>query len=277
MTRTVHVARAAMGALVLATFVRADAAQAVCIAQDPTVEWTFPQDGQEDVPFDAHVFVATSDGVDPFEVLLDGAPLVAADVDRREFVMSVNAPSSEHELVVRLRSDRPDLDHVVRFTTGVQPTTTLLPRLRIVAHEVDARFELERSCWSLVIEPGCHDGPGSDHHVFETDEPAPFLTRVWRVQPNGDVVRFVSPWRADCGAADLPVARQHDDPGEVCVRLDAVAENGRVVEGEPRCSRPDGEGGCAQTRGSAFLGAFAALLVSSRARRRRPAATSTTS
>jgi hypothetical protein len=206
-------------------------AQAVCNLPAPAVVWSYPADGDTDVPTNAMIWVLTSRGRQPQKILLDGQVL---DVSQRDFSFvppAPMAPNAQHTVTIN-----PPVGPLIkiRFTTGPGPAERIAPDKPIV-HWVtpQASRTLTPKCQAILNSMGCFDA-GEDTHLVIAVEGAPLMWLIERETLPG-VPAELHPWPSECG---LPEIFRPNLDGHLCgrrLRLHAVDPTGTRSMSAPFC------------------------------------------
>jgi hypothetical protein len=209
-------------------------AQVDCSLPPPSIVWSYPADGDTNVPTNAMIWILTSRGRQPQRVLLDGDSL---DVSPRDFSfvpLQPMSPNAQHTIVI-LPPGAPA--QFIRFRTADGPAPTTGPD-RPLVHWITARGSrtLSPKCQAIVKAMGCFNG-GEDTHVVVAVEGTPLLWLIERVSLIG-LPAELHPWPAECGLPELFVPRVE---GRICgrgIRLHAIDATGRRSMTDPFCVAP---------------------------------------
>jgi hypothetical protein len=249
-------------------------ARASCAAPAPAIVWSYPADGQTDVPTNARVFVLPNLGAFGAEVTFNGQSADKPIEDDRFGYAPQLEPYTRY--VVGVSSD-PTLPPVTfSFTTGAGPgPDDPPPPLSISGVTQTPVRALSPLCAQAVAAMDCFDTGQSTHVVFETTaQPVAFFVG----QIDGNSIPWSMTWPGECGSPEVFVTS--------CMgsyRVYAVGATGLATTADATCPPPaampmpnQAPSGCQVAPGAHGMSPLGllvcALSVLARgARRRRPA------
>jgi MYXO-CTERM domain-containing protein len=209
----------------------APTAQADCPLPAPAIVWSYPADLDTDIPTNAMIWIVTSRGRQPQQVLLDGQPLAASPRDFSFVPNQPLSPNAQHMVTINPPVG-PNLR--IRFTTGPGPAEKIAPD-RPIVHWVSpqATRTLSPRCQAVLNAMGCFDA-GEDTHLVMAVEGMPLLWLIERVRAPG-LPPELHPWPSECG---LPEVFTRNLDGHLCgrgVRLHAVEATGMRTMSKAFC------------------------------------------
>jgi hypothetical protein len=225
-------------------------AGAACLTPAPTVVWSYPAEGQLDVPTNAAVWLLLSNGHTPEVVFIDEQPVPANEVGVGFQPPQPLAPGA-HLLSFLATPEDADLpvQLTLRFTTGAGPSEEEPPEAPFVTGiTVPTMRALAPRCQAAVQAMGCAD-TGADTHLVFANPAAPLLWIVERVPAVMDETPVFTAWPGDCG---LPELFTRESVKRSCghrYRLHAAGPTGLRSTGKPVCpdellaARPAPDGG----------------------------------
>lgn len=211
----------------------ARAAQASCVLPELKLVWSYPADGQTDVPTNAHVFFLTTLVGIPSEITINGvAPPAETVTDPPTYGYApVLAPDTQYRVALKYTNSTNELSF--SFTTGAGPAASgppAGPAIRGVT-ATPAR-DLSPMCAAAVSAMDCFDTGQDTHLIFDTDA-KPVLFFV-----TGPEIPWAMLWPGECGAPEIFV-------GECSGKhtIYAVSATGEASTQDVGCSTTAGPGG----------------------------------
>ena len=198
------------------------------------VVWSYPKDGDTDIPTNVTLWLLLSNWQRPAKVLLDGqeVPVDAFGFGYRP--PAPLAPSSPHELSVQAGTQAP-VTLTIRFTTASGETERELPMVpKVQAVTATSSRPLSTLCQSVVHAMDCFDTGQDTHLIFET-EVRPFLWIVEKVPMAMGESPVFTLWPGEC---ELPEVFLDSSAARTCsrqYRLHAVEGTGLKASGQPFC------------------------------------------
>src|SRR5829696_7651889 len=119
----------AMVSLLATLLVCPASARAGCAPPVPEVVWSYPAEGQTDVPTNATIWILLPNWTQPASVSLDGMEVPANGFGFGYVPEQLLAPSSPHQVTFRATAAKvqPPVDLTIRFTTGAGPAEATPP------------------------------------------------------------------------------------------------------------------------------------------------------
>jgi len=237
------------------------AVEASCAAPELDVVWSYPADGQTDVPTNAQGIVLTTLGRWA-KVTLDGVELAAFGDRGYRFTTPTLSADTEHTLVVTSAHSTREI--TLRFRTGSGPAASHPPAAETSGIVDEGKPNLSERCEAVIAASDCYD-TGQDEYLTLRTSQKPI---AWLVTFSGDEhLRGVDLWPAECGS---PVVYVHSSDDR-CYELTAVNEIGETTEAGRYCHGPFSISGCASASGPAIplAAALAALALGASRRRSR--------
>ncbi len=226
----------ALGAAAL-TFLRADGADASCVAQPPRLVWSYPPDGAVDVPTNARLFYLTALSGRRSTLEVNGkAPPADPPGDGPPYGRGLALePRTRYTVTIKVEGygSEPESTLSWTFTTGDGPAPASLPRT-LAINRITALPERELSpvCEQAWQAMDCFDTGQDTHVVFETDaRPVMFF-----VLPlgSGSSVPWTIGWPGVCGSPEVYVREASGCRGPH--RIFAVAHTGEAVTTDVECN-----------------------------------------
>lgn len=221
----------------------ASEANAKCIREDPALKWSFPADGDTDVPTNAAFWAIANDPL--VRLRVEGAGSASPGEHAWSFVPPPLEPDTDYTLVVEMGADAAVVERLA-FRTGPGPVDELPEPPVVLGHASGEEQVPAPACSGVVRDDDCFD-TGQVPVVLEMED-SPLL---W-LYNDGE-----GAWPASCGGPVDYV--QHDPPDEplrTCFELIAVSRTGARSAPAVYCTgAPDEEPllpvGCAGVRASA--------------------------
>lgn len=228
-------------------------AHASCVGPMPSIVWSYPRDGQTEVPTNATIWLLLSSWHRPPTISLDGKELPVNAFGFGYLPTEPLAPSTNH--VITLAAPGPSGAPVslsLRFTTASGETEREPPAVPTVTSVVASQARpLDLVCQGVVHAMDCFD-TGQDTHLMFVTEGRPLLWIVERIpQAMGESPRF-DLWPGECQVPEIFV---HDSVSRACgarYRLHAIEGTGLRAMSPPFCpaelvkpATPDQDGGVA--------------------------------
>jgi MYXO-CTERM domain-containing protein len=228
----------------MAQFFVAGEAWGSCAPQPAKIVWSYPADGDTDVPTNArflHVLALSGHTVRAIE--LDGRALPRRQADEgppfgQELPLE---PGRDYTLTVQLHHEAgliPEVALTVRFRTGAGPAPSdLPPRLTINRATALGSRELSAQCTEVWRAMDCFDTGQSTHVVFETGA----RPRLFFVTPvnGGRSVPWTMSWPGVCGDPEVYVRGLQGCQGPH--RITAVDHTGAAVSTDVDCRPVPGD------------------------------------
>jgi hypothetical protein len=198
------------------------------------VVWSYPKDGDTDVPTNVTVWLLLSNWRRPAKVMLDGQEVPVDEFGFGYRPPAPLVPSSPHELSVQA-STEPPVTLTIRFTTASGETERELPMVpKVQAVTATTSRPLSNQCQSVVHAMDCFDTGQDTHLVFQT-EARPFLWIVERVPMAMGESPVFTLWPGEC---ELPEVFLDSSAARTCFRqyrLHAVEGTGLRASSQPFC------------------------------------------
>jgi MYXO-CTERM domain-containing protein len=227
----------ALAALTAASALVPCPARASCTSPTPTVVWSYPRDGETDVPTNVTLWLLLSNWHKPGKVRLDGKELPVNGFGFGYRPLEPMAPSSPHELSIdaALPGAEPPVTLTIRFTTASGETErepAMVPAVSAVS--ATQSRPLSNVCQSVVHAMDCFD-TGQDTHLVFDSEARPFVWIVERVPMLMGESPVFTLWPGEC---ELPEIFVSADMARTCgyrYRLHAVEATGLRAMSPPFC------------------------------------------
>lgn len=228
--------------LALALFGSCCPARADCLLPPFELLWSYPANGQKDVPLNASLWVLANFGefTPRASASLNGRDIKRLESDERNAKLGLTAfaptllePDTSYTLRVSYEpsAGQPAKSVELHFTTGTE-RRELPSEQRVAGRQRRAgAFVEDHPCRKIIMAPGCLDAPepGVGLHTLEV---AQGDTIGWHVKADGpDGPRF---WPSACGN---PVLALRDIEGSRCFELQAVAVGGATMPSKRYCVR----------------------------------------
>jgi hypothetical protein len=226
----------ALLAIAGALFVIPRPARASCAPPPPAVVWSYPAEGQTDVPTNATIWILLPNWTQPATIMLDGQPLPVNDFGFGYALAQPLAPNTPHQVTFRATPARvqPAVELTIHFTTGAGAADATAPALpEIPEATVSATRDLAAECQGVVDAMECIDTGPREHLVFTTAA-TPLLWIVESVAEGSDAPSFKL-WPGSCGP---PEAFVEDAATRACnrrYRLHAFSAAGLSATTAPLC------------------------------------------
>jgi hypothetical protein len=226
-------------------------ALAACLTPAPTVVWSYPSEGQTDVPTNLAVWLLLSNGHTPDVVFIDDEPVPANMLGFGFEPPQPLTPNSLHVLSFLATPEDAELpvQLSLRFTTGPGPADELPPEAPFITAVTNPTMRnLAPRCQQAVQAMACQEKDPDTHLVFANSS-RPLLWIVERLPAVENEPAFYTLWPGDCGLPELftgPGARSACDHH---FRLHALGPTGLRATGKPVCpsqllgARPGGDDG----------------------------------
>lgn len=197
-------------------------ARADCDIPAPEVVWTFPADGQVDVPVNISAVVRSA-GRDRLE--LDGRPVES---------LPRLAPNSFHELRVFTGSDENEICHQINFLTSSNEAEVPPIPAAVEGHWelTPDEYKIPIWCRRNIFTGSCFDAGEDTHFVLDVNVGGLF-TRVRQLNPNGDLISTVL-WPNTCGRPQV-LGLTGPGPG-YCFQVSSVNAAGQESEPQSYCT-----------------------------------------
>jgi hypothetical protein len=232
MSRTVGIA-----ALMAAALAGPGPARAGCEVPPPELVWSYPADGQTDVPTNATIWILLPNWTQPGSVSLDGVPIPVNEFGFGYVPAQPLAPGSPHQVTFRATPARvqPPVDLTIRFTTGAGPADGTPPSPPAVpSASATATRALPANCQRVLDAMECFDTGPRFHLVFATSA-TPLLWIIESAGSEPGAAPTFELWPGSCGP---PEAFVEDAATRACNRrflLHAVTEAGLRATSAPLC------------------------------------------
>jgi hypothetical protein len=264
----------ACSATVAALLLSGSTARASCVAPVREIVWSYPADGEKNVPTNARVFLLTTYGAfEPGTIAINGQPLSREPGDSRAGLGPALAPLTEYVVTLsQASSSEPTLSF--RFETGMGPVAAPLPAVPVVERQtrltVRAFSPMCAAAWHAM---DCFDTGQDTHLVFETAS-RPLL---FYVEPLASgLLPWSMAWPGVCGDPEVFI-RSGGPPCTGPFRLHAVSLTGDETTADPQCTAAPGGvppmgSGCAVAGGPpdrCFMIFVGAVVWAALGRRRR--------
>jgi hypothetical protein len=180
-------------------------AQASCAAPAPAVVWSYPKDGDVDVPTNVTLWLLLSNWHRPGKVLLDGKEVPVNGFGLGYQPLEPMAPSSPHELTFQATPPGvdPAVNLTIHFTTASGETERESPMVPTVPWVTASTVRpLSSLCQSVVHAMDCFD-TGQDTHLLFGSEQRPFLWVVERVPAQMGESAVFNLWPGECGQPEV--------------------------------------------------------------------------
>jgi hypothetical protein len=174
-------------------------AWASCVAPEPRIVWSYPADGETEVPLNARIFIVTN-VLSPQIVTINGDPLVL-EPDKVGYGAKL-APNTDYIVTLEPSSPFPPKLLTFKFTTGATAVAPEIPSVpgvsRITAKHERAFTPQCQAAWEAM---DCFDTGQDTHLVFET--PArPLLFMVQSLGPPRSIPWPIA-WPGVCGDPEV--------------------------------------------------------------------------
>jgi len=224
-------------------------AQASCAAPAPAVVWSYPKDGDVNVPVNVTLWLLLSNWNRPGKVLLDGKEVPVNGFGFGYQPLEPMAPSSPHELTFQATppGEQPVVNLTIHFTTASGETELESPMVPTVPYvTASASRPLSSLCQSVVHAMDCFD-TGQDTHLLFAAEGKPFLWIVERVPKLMGESPVFTLWPGECDQPEVFLAGNTVATCDHQYRLHALAGTGLRAMSKPFCPsgllRSDGPDG----------------------------------
>ena len=227
----------ALAALAAASALCPRPARASCVEPTPTVVWSYPKDGDTEVPTNITLWLLLSNWHRPGKVLLDGKELPVNGFGFGYRPLEPLAPSSPHELAFQASTPgtEPAVNLTIRFTTGSGETEREPPMTPMVtAVSALGSRPLSNLCQGVVHAMDCFDQAQDTHLVFDTAA-RPFLWIIEQVPNQMGESPVFTLWPGEC---ELPELFVTGNAARVCghqYRLHAMEGTGLRAMSAPFC------------------------------------------
>jgi hypothetical protein len=217
--------------LVLGSSGRADAK---CLSVPSTLLWSYPADGQQDVPLDATLRLFVRNSLPPAaQVTLDGVQLVLSESGG--YPLGELEPSTDYEVHVTSADGQPlsgTIDFSLAFHTGTERSKNLAASPRVTDSIVDIdEPALTPPCAQTFDAHGCHDVPAWLRRIeLQPDPDAVAWLLTLPPGPSGarnESETWQDLWPVECST--LLVDLQQSD-ADTCYKIAALSANGDVSE-----------------------------------------------
>ncbi|HXU82478.1 MAG TPA: hypothetical protein VN914_13845, partial [Polyangia bacterium] len=211
--------------------------RASCMPPAPAIVWSYPKDGDVDVPTNVTLWLLLSGWHRPGLVLLDGKEIPVNGFGFGYQPLEPMAPSSPHELTFQATSPgaAPAVTLTIHFTTASGETERQSPTVPTVPYVTASPTRpLSTLCQSVVHAMDCFD-TGQDTHLVFATEAKPFLWVVERVPALMGESPVFTLWPGEC---DQPEVFLQDAVARNCThqyRLHALEGTGLRAMSRPFC------------------------------------------
>lgn len=225
--------------------------RAACLTPAPTVVWSYPAEGQTDVPTNGTVWLLLSNGHTPDVVFIDDQPIPANMLGFGFEPTEALTPNSLHVLSFLATPEDADVpvQLSIRFTTGPGPSEEQPPAAPfITAVTAPDMRELEPRCQAAVQAMTCQ-AQGADTHLVLANPATPLLWVVERIPAAPDEPPLYTAWPGDCGLPEIFTGASVTQGCDHHYRLHAMTATGLRATGKPVCpgqligAPPTGDGG----------------------------------
>jgi len=206
------------------------AAEASCVAPDFEVVWSYPAQGQTNVPTNAQVVVLTTQW-SSVEAQLDGATLVQ-EAEGFRFATPVLAANTEHTLVLTPNNFSGGAPVTLTFRTGAGPMASKPPAAEPGQTVESGERTLDAVCSRALAAGDCYD-TGQDEYLTLRTTHLPVAWIVRFLDESGRVF-WRQLWPGTCGSPEVFV-HSNDDR---CYTLMAVNEIGETAAPVRYCHAP---------------------------------------
>jgi len=207
------------------------AAEASCVPPVFDVIWSYPADGQSDVPTNAQVVMLTTLGSWSSKATLNGVDL-AEGADRYRFTTPTLAANTTHTLVVSPRGEMSGAVKTLTFRTGSGPMASHPPEPESSQQVETGKRTLDAVCARALAAGDCYDTGQDEYLTFHTAH-APVAWVVDFLNDRG-ASTWTNLWPGACGSPEVLV-HSNDDR---CYTLTAVNEIGELAAPVRYCHAP---------------------------------------
>jgi hypothetical protein len=230
-------------------------AVASCAPPPAKLIWSYPADGDVDVPTNARIFVLTTSVYELPQLTVNGRPVTTTNDGRLGYDAQLE-PATKYRVDLppfRYRPDDPPLSFT--FTTGAGPAALTQPAAPVIKRIAALRERpLSQQCTDAWKLTDCYDTGQDTHLVFETaSRPILFRVERWVGQSTSSTLKL---WPGVCG--DPEIYADGADCRGASYYVDAVNLAGEVTRVEARCEEPRG---CAVAGAPARSGALPWLVA----------------
>jgi hypothetical protein len=203
-------------------------AWATCAPPPPALVWSYPADGQTDVPTNATIWILLPNWTQPASVSLDGVEVPVNGFGFGYVPDQPLAASSPHQVTFRATPARvqPAVEVTIRFTTGSGPAdATPPPTPAVLWASASATRELTPACQRVLDAMDCFDSSPRFHLIFTTEA----MPLLWIIESLGNEPTAAPSFELWPGACGLPEVFVEDAATRGCnrrYRLHALTEAG---------------------------------------------------
>ena len=194
-----------LSTLVVIPFLRGASARASCAESAPKIVWSYPADGDIDIPTNAHIFVLTSLGATTpdQQILVNGQPAAEA-ADGTFGLAPAMQPNTAYVVTVPLAPSSGSTGALTfGFTTGVGATDGPIQLSPFTVDRVvtsKGAPSLSPMCQDVVAAMDCFDTGQDTTVTFETQmRPAVFFV----VPGDGASIPWTMTWPGTCGSPEI--------------------------------------------------------------------------
>jgi MYXO-CTERM domain-containing protein len=226
-----------LGPALLSAGLVAQRAQASCAAPAPAVVWSYPKDGDVNIPTNVTLWLLLSNWQRPGKVLLDGKEVPVNGFGVGYQPLEPMAPSSPHELTVVASppGEEPVVSLSIKFTTASGETERESPAVPTVPFVTASPTRpLSTLCQSVVHAMDCFD-TGQDTHVVFASDARPFVWIIERVPQLAGESPVFTLWPGECGQPEVFLAGNSLASCYRQYRLHALEGTGLRAMSKPFC------------------------------------------
>jgi hypothetical protein len=211
-------------------------ARASCVPPAPAVVWSYPKDGDVDVPTNVTLWLLLSNWNRPGLVLLDGKEVPVNGFGLGYQPLEPMAPSSPHVWTFQATPPGdPPVNLTIHFTTASGETEHESPAVPTVPFTTASPSRpLSNLCQSVVHAMDCFD-TGQDTHLVFGVESRPFLWVVERVPALMGESPVFTLWPGECEQPEVFLADLDARRCDHQYRLHALEGTGLRAMSRPFC------------------------------------------
>jgi hypothetical protein len=213
-------------------------AQASCAAPAPAVVWSYPKDGDVNVPTNVTLWLLLSNWNRPGKVLLDGKEVPVNGFGLGYQPLEPMAPSTPHELTFQASppGEQPVVNLSIHFTTASGETERESPMVPSVPYVTASPSRpLSNLCQSVVHAMDCFD-TGQDTHLVFGAEGRPFLWIVEQVPKLMGESPVFTLWPGECDQPEVFLNRSTVATCDHQYRIHALEGTGLRAMSKPFCA-----------------------------------------
>jgi hypothetical protein len=207
-----------------------DHVRASCAQPAPDVQWTYPADGDQDVPTDAVFWIVGTSWSE--KVTLDGAALAGSSISfgAQHYIPSAMQPNTDHVLRIAFTAvsgaaTDPKTVFEIAFHTSTGPgTAPLAPSA--ASYTTSAGFPTTHRCVKIISGQDCFDTGQNTLSTFSVTGDA----IAWLVQ--SDYLGQSTVWPRDCGQ---PAVFGQGFASDDCPEISAIGRGGLVSPAVRAC------------------------------------------